>query len=560
MLTKTKFKTQAEKKEFLDNEINHLQEMSQDNAKTKKELELSIDKLEIKANDSKKSLEKYEKELILLENDIKSLQKALLDKKMEKLQMASEFRGNLEKINEFSFEIDENQRNLHNLKENLDRKFKENFFSTICRIKEILIERKIPGFYGLLIDMLQFDPKLRLGIESIAKNKLYSLIVEDYDTAKEIIQINKEIKGVILNIYPLSWTKELKNKPRNFPKSQDVIILRDRITISKEFAEKNEELAILIEHIFGKGLMVKNYDLALKFSKEFQLTCVTVKGEIVYADGYLTKLGFCDANADKINLYLAFRAKEKENEEKKIMLIEEKKNTDEFHSNEIKILREIQDFSIKESHLKKNIDEIKGKIDDLKILIRNNEENMENSQKIIDKIENENEKIEQKITYFTKEKNVKVSDSNANNGEYQEKNEELLKLQTLLNEIKEQIITTEQKIKENQQIKEEIQKEMQEKPKTNAENNEKNAEKKTIGEIVIELENSLKKIEKKEEEFEKKREDTERKEKEIEQEIMDYGEKLLEIEREISQKKTVKNNYIVQKDDYFQKKVVFIEK
>lgn len=527
--------------------------MLMENEKSKKELENSIDKLETKIAASEKTFEKIEKDYTTYENQLKSVQKALLEKKMSKLKQASDFRENLEKINEYTFEINENQKILKNFKENLDRKFKDSFFSTICRIKEILNDRNITGFHGLFIDMVQFDPKLRLGVESIAKNKLYSLIVSDYETAKEISEINRQIKGSVLNIYPLNWTKELKNKPRNYPKSQDVIILKDKVNVSKDFIDKSAEIDQLIEHIFGKALMVKNYDLALKFSKDFQLNCVTVKGEVVYSEGYLTKLGFCDSNSDKISIYLSYKAKKMETEEKTFLLEEERKKTNEFHSKDIAILREMQELQLKENHLKKSLEEIKGEMNETKKDLKSLNENIANSEILINNLENENDKIHQKITVFSNEKNVKISESN--NSEYQAKNDELLKLQTDINEIKEQLIIIDEKTKEMQINRDELNQEMSQTPKENTENNSLTLEKKSIEGMIKELEKNFKNLEIKEEDNNERTEELEKKQKEIDQEIKKLEENLIANEKSISQKKQVKNNFIVQKDDYFQKKV-----
>lgn len=41
--------------------------------------------------------------------------------------------------------------------------------------------------------------------------------------------------------------------------------------------------------IFGNTLCVVDYEKALQFSKEFKFDCITQKGEIVYAGGFLTR-------------------------------------------------------------------------------------------------------------------------------------------------------------------------------------------------------------------------------------------------------------------------------
>jgi chromosome segregation ATPase len=72
------------------------------------------------------------------------------------------------------------------------------------KIRALIKEKNLQGFKGLLIDFLEFDPKISSIVDLAAKSKLFSIIVEDLDTAKEILALNAQIKGGVINIYPLS--------------------------------------------------------------------------------------------------------------------------------------------------------------------------------------------------------------------------------------------------------------------------------------------------------------------------------------------------------------------
>lgn len=40
-------------------------------------------------------------------------------------------------------------------------------------------------------------------VDLAAKSQLFSIIVDKFETAKEILDINKSIRGTVINIYPL---------------------------------------------------------------------------------------------------------------------------------------------------------------------------------------------------------------------------------------------------------------------------------------------------------------------------------------------------------------------
>ena len=69
-----------------------------------------------------------------------------------------------------------------------------------------------------MIDFIDFDPKIASIVDLAAKSKLFSIIVEDLNAAKEILALNNLIKGGVINIYPISIIESIKQeKQRNYP-------------------------------------------------------------------------------------------------------------------------------------------------------------------------------------------------------------------------------------------------------------------------------------------------------------------------------------------------------
>ena len=56
-------------------------------------------------------------------------------------------------------------------------------------------------------------------------------------------------------------------------------------------------------------MLVKDYDLGLKISKEYFLNCITVEKEVVYSEGYLCKVGKDTNVDDKLELYYKYAVK-----------------------------------------------------------------------------------------------------------------------------------------------------------------------------------------------------------------------------------------------------------
>jgi len=101
---------------------------------------------------------------------------------------------------------------------------------------------------------------------------LFSIIVDDLETAKEILKLNASIKGGVINIYPLSTIGDLLEKQRKYPDSTDVMPLMSQLRLKEE---ADPRLRRLVSNIFSKVVLVKTYQLSLDVARDFNLTCIT---------------------------------------------------------------------------------------------------------------------------------------------------------------------------------------------------------------------------------------------------------------------------------------------
>ena len=65
---------------------------------------------------------------------------------------------------------------------------------------------------GLFIDYIDCPQQFYEALDIAAKKKLFSVIVEEMKDAEELLQLNKQIKGGVINIYPLEIIDKLQQK------------------------------------------------------------------------------------------------------------------------------------------------------------------------------------------------------------------------------------------------------------------------------------------------------------------------------------------------------------
>ena len=230
-------------------------------------------------------------------------------------------------MNEFSDQMTQ----LKNQMEQLSINF-PNFetFKTVSTLKNM----RIQGFYGLVLDLIDANPKVRNAIDLILKDRLYTIIVDTMETAKRILDENKKINGPVINIIPLEfvelnnedttdsededseWIVEDSQNNKSMIKRKDMTKTQlagaksflDFIKINDEFLKQNptvnqKKLEKILDDYFGKCQIVKDYETGMKYAKIYHFTCVTSANEVIYGGGYLTHMGHFDYNKQRISLY-----------------------------------------------------------------------------------------------------------------------------------------------------------------------------------------------------------------------------------------------------------------
>lgn len=227
----------------------------------------------------------------------------------------------------------------------------EPVFQTLKKLRQLIKQRGVQGYKGLLIEYLDFDPKFSACVDLAANAKLFSIIVEDLEAAKQILQINSEIKGGVIQIYPLSIIHQVKEeKQRNYPNRADV---RPLHTLVKLKVDADNRLAKLAHNLFSKVLLVKDYSVAMSVAKEWNLTCITADLQIVHAGAFITQVGsYNRSQADRVTLYRKVSQIEHEVEAKVLNSLHFDRLKDQETERELECLRKIQRADVTVNSLK----------------------------------------------------------------------------------------------------------------------------------------------------------------------------------------------------------------
>ena len=144
-------------------------------------------------------------------------------------------------------------------------------FHTLQQIED----EQIPGYYGLVADFIDISAKFLTAADIVSKNKVFSVIVDTFETAKVVLDFIKRINGASITIYPVQWIKDLQYKTYDFKSSNNAIHLLRQITPKKNITF---DITPILNSLFSKALLVRNYDVTNSLAKEKKMHCITPDG------------------------------------------------------------------------------------------------------------------------------------------------------------------------------------------------------------------------------------------------------------------------------------------
>lgn len=458
--------TSGEKNKFINTEIQKINVSKQSTDDNIINIQKEINKYKLKIKECSGKIEKYEDQFNSISKSINEINKQLIESKNKRKEIVNNIKKNeielheiKEKINQLTKEIDKSKLKFPSFE----------LFNSIIK----LINLKIPGLFGIFLDLFEINPKVRNAVDLILKDKLYTIICDTEETSRKIIEINKKNDGPVISIIPLEYINDTaqsidyqslsqisgftqNNEQSNTQRTQfsNAKFLIDFIKINNNFIKKFPEISIQkIENIlidyFSKCLLVKNFEIGMKYAKELNLDCVTSDNEIIYKGAFITKVGYYDFEKQRCNLYENFC-----DNNKNIILLNDKleelnviKNN--FCNDDNNIIREQQELFKKKNELNSLMEEISNSKNLLQTEISNCSEMISYQNNIMENLLSNKNEFEQKLDIYNQIQEGKLS-MNSNKSkklldEIKNKEKQILEITKKKNELQSQKIELESK-------------------------------------------------------------------------------------------------------------------
>ncbi|XP_032781145.2 structural maintenance of chromosomes protein 3 [Daphnia magna] len=160
-------------------------------------------------------------------------------------------------------------------------------------------------YRGLLIDQFTCADEVCCAIDAVGGNRLFYSIVDTDKAASEILKwINKEPYKNGFGL-PGSFNFYARNRLQRTP---PIGLIRGEDDVMPMMTIVNcvPEMTPVVEQVFGRVLVCRNFDVALRAVKTYDIDCVTLEGDTVRRNGVLNG-GYRSIASSGSKIYFEFK-------------------------------------------------------------------------------------------------------------------------------------------------------------------------------------------------------------------------------------------------------------
>lgn len=341
-------------------------------------------------------------------------------------------------INSITNKLNENNQNYLSEKSRLESLINiteryEGYGNSIKKVMELKDEK--PGILGVVADIIKTDKRYETAIETALGGSIQNIVTDNEETAKELINYlkkNRYGRATFLPLTNMSLTKSNRNE--NLLKEKGVI------SFANNLVEVDSQYDGLMRYLLGRNIVVDNMDNATSLARKyrFSLRIVTLDGELLSPGGSMS------GGAYRNTSNLLGRRREIEDREDKIASLQKTISKLRKERQEEENLRE--DLIQKSEDVKTNLQELYIKQNTSKLNLDQEAINIQEAkdrynQYVIElqEIENQSKELNNNIEIL----NNSLSDNLSIN---KKREEEIEKIEQLLQEEKEKETLAEEKV------------------------------------------------------------------------------------------------------------------
>ncbi|MBD3230719.1 MAG: AAA family ATPase [Candidatus Lokiarchaeota archaeon] len=284
-------------RESIENDIEEYEESKDSIDERRRKWAQKTEILRNKKEDMEKRVNEIRTKVNSINNNIKRLKrsKSRINKEQTRIKKFLEdsrknVRTLLPQIQELEFKLSDLNERRNDWEVGL-KKSQPRYSTPVLKIQEARDSNEITGIIGTILELIiDIDRNYALAIEIAGGNKLQSIVSENFESMKKIIEYIEQNDIGQISFYPLNIIEEWKgNKPPEDEKIIGKVI---------DFIKYDSKYKNVFSNLFKDTLIVKDLQTAKKYH---QFRCVTTEGKMIEQNGEVITMGHFDSRFLLIN-------------------------------------------------------------------------------------------------------------------------------------------------------------------------------------------------------------------------------------------------------------------
>lgn len=334
----TRFKNKQERDHYLQEEINELTQTIANQRANKMDGDEEVQRIH-------QSIKEAENNMQHLRGQLANWQ----DNRAELVEKATEARDLLDKLNDerklLRREDEKLNSNIATTRYEKDQVEKELSHTMdretargLASIRRMKQEADLPGCYGTISDLLEVPEAYRIAVEQTAGARLFNYVVDNEETASNLLNKLHSQRGGRVTCLPLS---RLRSRNANMPQARDAVPLQSKIQYDPKFEKA-------FNRIFGNTVVCPNLQVAGQYSRSHGVDCITPDGDTTNKRGALSG-GWIDPSRSRIH---AAQAANKRRDEYETLLVQSREIQKEIEAKDQEITAAMTECQKAEYRLK----------------------------------------------------------------------------------------------------------------------------------------------------------------------------------------------------------------
>lgn len=139
----------------------------------------------------------------------------------------------------------------------------------LAAVRRIKHQYKLDGVYGTLAELFEVHDRFKRAVEVTAGQSLFHYVVDNDDTATNIIEILQREKSGRITFIPLN---RLRPKTSNVPKANDAIPMMEKLQFDPMYEKA-------FQQVFGQTIICPNLQIAGQYARSHSVNGVTMEGD-----------------------------------------------------------------------------------------------------------------------------------------------------------------------------------------------------------------------------------------------------------------------------------------